>query len=322
MNSGRNEHLYMLVDDQVSSLSTHDLLFHYGREVLPKLASRALVDGERPVRKRFAAGVLSSDGQFIFGVNRKYSHPTLACCAEDGACGAWSTLGGAPLIGVAVYSPDLGPDEYPEPCGRCKEILFECAAPQLDQLPVACVTTQGGKLVHITGGFSSRIFSGDAAGVVGAPIKGFTNSKLTHGPGVTDRELEDLRASLRHLIPNSNYSRVVGSGVEPESAVVIAEDGGIYFGVSFRSGNPPFSLTALRVALGNAVALGQVPIVAAMLHVPCWNSSRDSRLVFDPADIARLRLTHVHPTHRKVELFLSVGGEALKNYTLNSDQIL
>lgn len=81
---------------------------------------------------RYAVGaaVRTSDGRTFVGVNVESASYGLTVCAERNAVAAAAAAGVRPgqLVEVAVAAPD-GPHEV-SPCGACRQILGEWAAPQ------------------------------------------------------------------------------------------------------------------------------------------------------------------------------------------------
>jgi cytidine deaminase len=76
----------------------------------------------------FAVGAagLTDDGRVVTGCNVENLSYGLTLCAECGLVSALHGSGGGRLVAVAVVSADGRPCP---PCGRCRQLLLEHAAP-------------------------------------------------------------------------------------------------------------------------------------------------------------------------------------------------
>lgn len=72
------------------------------------------------------AAALTDDGRLVSGCNVENASYGLTLCAECGLVSALHAGGGGRLRAVCCVGP--GPDPVP-PCGRCRQLLFEHAAP-------------------------------------------------------------------------------------------------------------------------------------------------------------------------------------------------
>jgi cytidine deaminase len=89
-------------------------------------------------RFRVGAALLCSDGTIVRGVNVENRSYGLTNCAERSAIFAAVSTGHRRFAAIAVYSPDSR-DPVP-PCGACRQVLSEFAAPET---PVLYAGTEG-----------------------------------------------------------------------------------------------------------------------------------------------------------------------------------
>lgn len=98
---------------------------------LLEVAAAARANAYAPY-SRYAVGaaVRTSDGRTFVGVNVEAASYGLTVCAERNAVAAAAAAGVRPgeLVAVAVAAPD-GPGEV-SPCGACRQVLCEWAAPR------------------------------------------------------------------------------------------------------------------------------------------------------------------------------------------------
>lgn len=72
---------------------------------------------------RVGAAGLTDTGEVVAGCNVENASLGLTLCAECALVGATRASGAESLVAVSCLSPDT--DEILQPCGRCRQILFE-----------------------------------------------------------------------------------------------------------------------------------------------------------------------------------------------------
>lgn len=72
---------------------------------------------------RVGAAALTDTGEVVVGCNVENASLGLTLCAECGLVGATRAAGAEGIVAVSCVSPDT--DEILQPCGRCRQILFE-----------------------------------------------------------------------------------------------------------------------------------------------------------------------------------------------------
>ena len=72
---------------------------------------------------RVGAAGLTDTGEVVAGCNVENASLGLTLCAECALVGATRVAGAETLVAVSCCSPDT--DEILQPCGRCRQILFE-----------------------------------------------------------------------------------------------------------------------------------------------------------------------------------------------------
>lgn len=88
---------------------------------------------------RVGAAAQSESGQVVSGCNVENASYGLTLCAECGLVAAAAMADAGRLVAVSCTAPDRG--EILQPCGRCRQLLFEAGGPDLlvdgDDGPVA-----------------------------------------------------------------------------------------------------------------------------------------------------------------------------------------
>ena len=93
-------------------------------EPLVQAALKARGAAYAPYSKfRVGAALQTADGQIFTGCNVENASYGLTLCAECALVGATRAAGAEGLVAVSCVSPDT--DEILQPCGRCRQILFE-----------------------------------------------------------------------------------------------------------------------------------------------------------------------------------------------------
>lgn len=77
---------------------------------------------------RVGAAALVDDGRVVVGCNVENASIGLTTCAENGVTSALAASGGGRLVALAVVAGD---GRYLAPCGRCRQVLYEFAGPDL-----------------------------------------------------------------------------------------------------------------------------------------------------------------------------------------------
>jgi cytidine deaminase len=77
---------------------------------------------------RVGAAALVDDGRIVTGCNVENASIGLTTCAENGVASALAASGGGRLVALAVVAGD---GEYLAPCGRCRQVLWEFADPDM-----------------------------------------------------------------------------------------------------------------------------------------------------------------------------------------------
>ena len=72
---------------------------------------------------RVGAAAVTDTGAVVVGCNVENASLGLTLCAECALVGAARIDGATSLVAVSCVSPDT--DEILQPCGRCRQILFE-----------------------------------------------------------------------------------------------------------------------------------------------------------------------------------------------------
>jgi cytidine deaminase len=72
---------------------------------------------------RVGAAALTESGDVVVGCNVENASLGLTLCSECALVGATRASGAETLVAVSCCSPDT--DEILQPCGRCRQILFE-----------------------------------------------------------------------------------------------------------------------------------------------------------------------------------------------------
>lgn len=75
---------------------------------------------------RVGAAALVDDGRIVVGCNVENASIGLTTCAENGVASALAATGGGRIVALAVVAGD---GEHLAPCGRCRQVLSEFAAP-------------------------------------------------------------------------------------------------------------------------------------------------------------------------------------------------
>lgn len=78
---------------------------------------------------RVGAAALTDDGDIVAGCNVENASFGLTLCAECTLVGAARMAGAEGLVAVSCVAPDR--DEILQPCGRCRQLLFEAGGPDL-----------------------------------------------------------------------------------------------------------------------------------------------------------------------------------------------
>lgn len=74
------------------------------------------------------AAALTEDGRIVSGCNVENASYGLTLCAECGLVSALHASGGGKLVAFTCVNKD---DQLIMPCGRCRQLLWEHAAPEL-----------------------------------------------------------------------------------------------------------------------------------------------------------------------------------------------
>ena len=87
-------------------------------------ASRVALQAYAPYSGlRVGAAGVTDTGEIVVGCNVENASLGLTLCAECALVGATRACGAQRLTAVSCVSPDSG--EVLQPCGRCRQILFE-----------------------------------------------------------------------------------------------------------------------------------------------------------------------------------------------------
>jgi cytidine deaminase len=78
---------------------------------------------------RVGAAALTTSGQVVSGCNVENASYGLTLCAECGLVSAAHQAGAGQLVAVSSRAPDAG--GVLQPCGRCRQLLFEAGGPNL-----------------------------------------------------------------------------------------------------------------------------------------------------------------------------------------------
>jgi cytidine deaminase len=99
-------------------------------DLLLEAARRARLNAYAPY-SHFSVGAagLVDDGRVVSGCNVENASYGLSLCAECSMVSALHGSGGGRLVAVACVGPDGQPVA---PCGRCRQILYEHAAPDAE----------------------------------------------------------------------------------------------------------------------------------------------------------------------------------------------
>ncbi len=98
------------------------------KEKLISKAAEAALKAYAPYSNfRVGAAVLADDGAVYTGVNVENRSYGLTICAERNAIAHAVSMGMKKIKAVAIYSPDSG--EMLPPCGACRQVITEFAAP-------------------------------------------------------------------------------------------------------------------------------------------------------------------------------------------------
>jgi len=101
-----------------------------GRQALREAARAAARGAYAPYsRFRVGAALLCADGAIVTGVNVENRSYGLTTCAERSAIFAAVSAGRTSFLALAVSTPD-SPAAVP-PCGACRQVISEFAAPEL-----------------------------------------------------------------------------------------------------------------------------------------------------------------------------------------------
>lgn len=103
------------------------------REGLRRAARRAAESSYSPYsRFRVGAALLCGDGTVVTGTNVENRSFGLTICAERSAVASAVSAGRREFLALAVSTPDV--EEAVPPCGACRQVLSEFAAPGLPVL--------------------------------------------------------------------------------------------------------------------------------------------------------------------------------------------
>lgn len=309
--SGRSELFFQIPSSlrrELEHLERHGVLakplVEWMWSILSKVIVNSTSNGERPARKRHAAGFLTPTHEFVVGVNRRYLDESLICCAEGTALGALITLMTPHIVGGAVFSDMYGPGEVPHLCGMCDDTVVEYLCPGLQKHPIALIGNdkqyvptyfEDGLKVR----YCAKTFAGDAVKSGHPTIRGRIKMYLTA------EELAALNPSARRgqfapstlarigkvlsrAVMNSSFNGVEDAGVDPEAAAVVTAEGEVYVGVNFRSNNPPFCRSAMNVAIGNGCTAGHSRYIGALNFI-AEPSAHRLEVPVRHGDLARLR---------------------------------
>jgi cytidine deaminase len=78
---------------------------------------------------RVGAAALTDDGSVVVGCNVENASLGLTLCAECTMVGAARLAGAGRLVAVTCVAPDR--EEILQPCGRCRQVLFEIGGADL-----------------------------------------------------------------------------------------------------------------------------------------------------------------------------------------------
>ena len=116
--------------------ATHEAAAAVDWEALAEAAVEAMQKAYAPYSKfRVGAAALTGDGRIISGCNVETASYGLTLCAECALVGNLHMTGGGLLR--AFYCVD-GDRNVLMPCGRCRQLLYEFRAPDME-----IMTTQG-----------------------------------------------------------------------------------------------------------------------------------------------------------------------------------
>ena len=116
--------------------ATHEAAVAVDWEALAEAAVEAMQKAYAPYSKfRVGAAALTGDGRIISGCNVENASYGLTLCAECALVGNLHMTGGGLLR--AFYCVD-GDRNVLMPCGRCRQLLYEFRAPDME-----IMTTQG-----------------------------------------------------------------------------------------------------------------------------------------------------------------------------------
>lgn len=105
-------------------------------ESLVKAALDARARAYAPYSKyQVGAALLTKDGEIICGVNVENASYPLTMCAERVAIGHFIAQGGGEIRAIVVATKDAG-----SPCGACRQVIAEFAAPDC---PIYAVSPEG-----------------------------------------------------------------------------------------------------------------------------------------------------------------------------------
>ncbi len=105
-------------------------------DALEAAANAAMRNAYAPYSKfPVGAAALTSDGRIVSGCNVENASYGLTLCAECALVGSLQMTGGGSLR--AFYCVDAGGNVL-MPCGRCRQLLYEFRAPDMELM-----TTQG-----------------------------------------------------------------------------------------------------------------------------------------------------------------------------------
>ena len=91
---------------------------------------------------KVGAAVRSASGAIHRGCNVENASYGATLCAERAALAALVAAGETHAVALAVYTES---DEPTMPCGICRQVLFELAAPPKEALPVSVAGPSGSK---------------------------------------------------------------------------------------------------------------------------------------------------------------------------------
>lgn len=99
-------------------------------DALRAAAAEAARSAYAPYSKlRVGAAALTDNGEVVVGCNVENASYGLTLCAECTLVGAARLAGADRLVALSCVAPDQ--DELLQPCGRCRQVLYEFGADTL-----------------------------------------------------------------------------------------------------------------------------------------------------------------------------------------------